>query len=467
MKPDDKISELLGSHHEQQLEAFKEMLKGGDLRKVPIQVIIRVSPFLEEWMEFAMSMTDAPDEFLAAGGLQLIASVLGNQTYISFGNDKIFPHLWVVLLAPSSFFHKTTALNLVKRTISSLILSRNWQDRQTDVEKLKSTEQKINDEVKVSGIRSGQDMLAPDRFSIDLLLEELENRPSMLLVQSEYGAFLKEIDKTFNLGAKETLTEIYDSGLITKFNKTIKAQNDGKPIRIDNTALSIFSASTKDWLEEYIKLSDLGAGFIARFLFVPASKKTRFIGWPATRDEETYERIKQNLLKIRKSMKGELDVSAIKPFYELWYMDLFDRVHREETVTKTIGFDQRLAIYALKFTTILHASTYGNTIITLDSLIRGIQLAEYFRDKTQELFETTFLPKFDQDVRKMAEFIYRHDHKKTKRQLHQRAGAIGIRGEAFKQILELLEEDGDVHWDANEKATISQASKYLKGVIKK
>jgi len=55
------------SSHEQQLETFKEMLKGGGLRKVPIQQI-------------------------------------------------------------SSFFHKTTALNLVKRTIVSLKLKRNWLD---------------------------------------------------------------------------------------------------------------------------------------------------------------------------------------------------------------------------------------------------------------------------------------------------------------------------------------------------
>lgn len=455
----------MGLPHEQQVEAFKEMLKGGGLTKVPIQVIIRASPFLEEWMDFTMSMTDAPDEFLAVGGLQLIASVLGNQTHIAFGNDKIFPHMWIVLLAPSSFFHKTTALNLVKRTISSLIISRNWQDREIDVKKLKSSGQKINDEGKGGGIKSGQDMLAPDRFSIDLLLEELEHRPAMLLVQSEYGAFLKEIDKTFNLGAKETLTEIFDSGLITKFNKTIKAQNDGKPIRIDNTALSIFSASTKDWLEEYIKLSDIGAGFIARFLFVPASKKTRFIGWPATRDEETYERIKQNLLTIRKSMVGELDASAIIPFYEMWYQDLFNRAHSEESFSKTIGFDQRLAVYALKFTIIIHATTYGDTILSVDSLIRGIQLAEFFREKTKELFETTFLSKHDRNVRKIAEIIYQNDHAKTRRELQQRAGSFEVKASEFKGIIEILEEDGDVHWDSDGKATISYASKYLKGII--
>ncbi len=463
MKPNDQISKLMGLPQELQLDAFSDMLKGGDLKKVPIQTIIQASPFLEEWMNFAKSMTDAPDEFLAVGGLQLIASVLGNQTYIAFGNDKIFSHLWVVLLAPSSFFHKTTALNLVKRTISSLVFPRTWQDRMIDYEKSKSSDPGAKSQTR--GIRSGQDMIAPDRFSIDLLLEELEHRPAMLLVQSEYGAFLKEIDKTFNIGAKETLTEIYDSGLITKFNKTIKASNGGKPIRIDNTALSIFSASTKDWLEEYIKLSDIGAGFIARFLFVPASRKTRFIGWPATRDEKVYEKIKNDLLSIRKSLNGELDVTAIIPFYEAWYSDLFRRVHREETIAKTIGFDQRLASYALKFTIIMHASTYGDTIITADSLIRGIQLAEYFREKTKELFETTFLSQFDKKVRQIAEYIYRNDHGKTRRQLQQRAGSYGIKASEFKGIIEILEEDGDVHWDQGERAVISYASKYLKGVI--
>ena len=115
----------------------------------------------------------------------------------------------------------------------------------------------------------------------------------------------------------------------------------------------------------------------------------------------------------------------------------------------------------------MHASKYGDTKLTLDSLISGIQLAEYFRSKTQELFETTFLSRFDKNLRKMAEYIYRNDHDKTKRQIQQRAGSIGVRGEEFKHAIEMLEEEGDVHWDQQGNATISYASKFLKGVIKK
>jgi len=441
------------------IESFEQMLKNGDLQKIPIQDTLSHLPFFSDWMQYTTQLTDAPDDFLAAGGLQIVSAVLGNRSFITFGNDKIFPHLWMVLVAPSSFYHKTTALNLVKKTVADMKFSRTWQERKRD----------FNDsdgENKAKSVGSGKELIAPDKFSIDSLLEELQDRPAMLFVQSEFGAFLKEIDKSFNQGAKETLTEIYDSGLITKFTKKIKEENNGKPIQIDDSALSIFSASTRDWLEDYVRLSDISAGFIARYLFVPATNKTRQIGWPAEKDKILYEKIKKQLMRLRNTANGEMDVSAIKPYYELWYKDLFERVQQEETVSKTIGFDQRIAVYVLKFAIIVHIATKRDKVITVGSLIRALQLAEYFRSKNRELFETTFLTRYEKNIRKIAELIYRHDHQFTRRQIQQRASSIGIRANEFKSILETLEEDGDMAWDSDKKAWISYQSKYLKGIVK-
>lgn len=460
MKTTKQIDTFMGSSPEQQLILFKQMLKEGDLKKVPIQEIVRSSPLLGRWMDHTMEQTDTPDEFLAASGLQLISSVMGNQAYIMFGSTQIYPHIWCVLVAPSGFYRKTTALSLARRALAEMKLPVSWADH--------SKSNNSNDNEKgIKIIRSGADLIAPDRFSIDLIIEELQYRPAMIMFQSEYGGFLQELEKTYNHGAKETLTDIYDSGMFIKFNKTIKRENEGKPIVIDKTAFAIFGATTIHWLEQYVRRSDIGAGFIARFLFVPAYKKTRSHGWPKSGNKEVYESLKCDIAAIRKTVRGGFDASEIKPFYEMWYHDLEKRSETEQTSNNMIGFDTRLSGYALKFTMIMHASKYGNMELTLDSLISGIQLAEYFRSKTQELFETTFLSKFSKNVRKLAEFIYRNDHGKNKRQIQQRASAIDIRGEEFNLILETLLEEGDVHWDAAGNAAISKNSKFLKGVVRK
>jgi len=455
------IDAILVLRDEKQVEMFKRLLHSEKLKYSSIDEIISSSPLLHRWMESTKEQTDTPDEFLAASGLQLIASVMGNLSHIMFGSTKIFPHLWIILLGPSSFFRKTTALNLTKNCLRDLDLSVDWSDYKYEVRA-----EGENNKITVKPvIRSGEDLLAPTRFSIDSLIEELQDIPTMIMIQSEFGVLLTELDKTYNLGSKETLTDIYDSGSFVKSNKTVKKENNGQPIKVVDSALSIYSASTRDWLEMYIKQSDIGSGFMARFLFVPVNEKTRAHGWPNTRNEDMYKSIKRDVAAIRKTVRGEFDASAIKPFYELWYFDLMERAHKEETFSKTIGFDSRLAIYALKFAMIMHASKYGNTKLTLDSFISGIQLAEYFREKTNELFATTFLSEFDKNVRRLAEYIFRNDHGKTRRQLQQRAGSYEIKASEFKQIVEILEEDGDVYWDCDEKATISYASKYLKGVI--
>ena len=88
MKTTKQIDTFRGSAPEQQLILFKQMLKEGDLKKVPIQEIVRSSPLLVRWMDHTMEQTDTPDEFLAASGLQLISSVMGNQAYIMFGSTQ-------------------------------------------------------------------------------------------------------------------------------------------------------------------------------------------------------------------------------------------------------------------------------------------------------------------------------------------------------------------------------------------
>ncbi len=439
----DILKELRNTPPNHQLQVFKDWLDDG-LVESSLMLALSSSPFFKQWMAFTQKMTDAPDEFLAVGGLHLVSAVLSNRVFIQFGNDKIYPHLWSVLVAPSSFYHKTTALNLVKRTLAGLDFGKKWV-----------------------GPKSGKELLAPDRFSIDYLLEELQERPAMILMQSEFGAFLKELEKDFNRGAKETLTELYDSGLVVKMNKTIKANNDGNAIEVDNTALSVFCASTRDWLEEYIKVRDISAGFLSRFLFVPAFKKTRFIGWPQSPDNSKLENIKQELLMIRSKVKGEIDISAVKPFYELWYKDLFDRVHAEDTISKTIGFDQRLTIYALKFATILNATTTQSTTLTVENMIRGIQMAEYFRMKIKELFETTFLSPFDSKTKKLAETVYRNQGKLTRRRLQQRMSSYSIRAREFGEIVDILVDDGDLKFAKGGFAWIHKESKHLKGIIKK
>ena len=156
MRTNNKISKLMGLPHEQRLEAFKEMLKGGDLRKVPIDEIVSTSPQLKRWMEFTKTQTYAPDEFLAASGLQLISRVMAKLSYIMFGSTSIYPHLW------SGFFRKTTALNLTRKALAGMALPIQWSDHRaedsSDGEEYGGTLKRV--------IRSGAGLLVPIVFQL-------------------------------------------------------------------------------------------------------------------------------------------------------------------------------------------------------------------------------------------------------------------------------------------------------------
>ena len=76
--------------------------------------------FVNDYMEYASTLTDAPDEFHNFMALGILSTVIGNQAYIPFGTNRIYPNLWIILLAQSSFFRKSTSLTLGTRLLRDM-----------------------------------------------------------------------------------------------------------------------------------------------------------------------------------------------------------------------------------------------------------------------------------------------------------------------------------------------------------
>lgn len=66
-------------------------------------------------MRAVTPLTDAPVEFSLASGLCALAAALGNSLWYDTWGQTVYPHLWAVLVAPSSFWRKSTAINMAER----------------------------------------------------------------------------------------------------------------------------------------------------------------------------------------------------------------------------------------------------------------------------------------------------------------------------------------------------------------
>jgi hypothetical protein len=135
---------------------------------------------------------------------------LGNQPVVrQTGARAVYPHLWAVLVAPSSFWRKSTAINMAEALLREA---------------------------------RGRARAAPD-FSREKFLRILAERPVGMLTLKEFGGFLATPRRDYMGGMKENLTELYDGPDV--FTRALQTGR----IEIERPAVTLLAATTLDWLE--------------------------------------------------------------------------------------------------------------------------------------------------------------------------------------------------------------------------
>lgn len=76
--------------------------------------------FLKLYKEYCEEVTDSHPNYHDFVGIATVGVILGNGCYLPFGDTRIYPNIWLILLGDSSFARKTTALNIGKRLLSEV-----------------------------------------------------------------------------------------------------------------------------------------------------------------------------------------------------------------------------------------------------------------------------------------------------------------------------------------------------------
>jgi len=210
-------------------------------RNIYFRELIPETGVLREYFDYAEPITDSPPVYHLFTGLATIGAAIGNKAYINFGPNRIYANLWIILLAPSSIFRKTTCINISRSVLDRI---------------------------------SPQSIFA-HHITTEKLLQELNNHPAGIITPYEFKSLMMMLAKDYNNGLKELLVEIYDSPA------SLKRSTIGNSFEIQNPSLSILSASTLSWFNESVKSGDVFGGFLSRFLFIPSTTKKGIYGLPA------------------------------------------------------------------------------------------------------------------------------------------------------------------------------------------
>jgi hypothetical protein len=321
--------------------------------------------FLHYYSIMAGEMTDAPVEFHLAVGLSVLSAAVGNNVFFRAWGRDVYPNLWTILLAPSGFYRKTTAMNIGLRIIKAACRER----------------------------------MLPNDFTQEKLMENLSKESAGIVPVIEFGAFLKSLSRDYNVSLKEFLTEVYDGG-------DYRRETKGGTIEITNPAVSIMAGTTIDWIVSQTKGDDLKSGFFARFLFWPGREKN---GWKGLGDQQEDPMFWTCVELVRQvaEVKGQVVVTPeILETYNKWLRKFETGVNEEHLPGMLQGFLTRLGTYVLKFAVLYQLSMTQELGISPEAMYYATRLADYLKSHLVRLMEDEMVISRDgQELNAIAEII--------------------------------------------------------------
>lgn len=236
-----------------------------------------MSQFLAAFERYAVTVTDAPMDFLHAAGLACLSTVSLSRRWIERGTG-IHPNVFLMLLAGSSADRKSTAVRLATEILEKVEKGR----------------------------------VGPTDFSGEGLISSLAMRGDakpktrIILPISEFGNYLATASRQHGTTLSPTLCQIYDG-------ESFSRVRSGKaPQRIVKPRVSMLGGVAFGMLAKYGDLTDWVTGFYARILWVtPSQRRPRFSIIPEP--DRTAERMaRESLMDLRLQLKAApkpLDVS--------------------------------------------------------------------------------------------------------------------------------------------------------------
>lgn len=274
--------------------------------------------FISKYADYASTQTDAPKVFHAYVGMTIAGAALGNRVLIPSWGDEITPAIWTILLAPSGFYHKSTAIRIGQRILN----------------------------------KADDTLMMPDEFSPEKLIGRLAKNAQGIFVASEFGNMLGMLKRDYMAGARELITDFFDSP--ESYQRT--TGKDGA-VTIKRPALSFLAATTLDWLQERMSTRDMRGGLFARFLFVVGREKNGSIYEPPPRDllvENDLVYHLRELADVGKERPRQVDLDVVMPMFRSWQQAYEEDINRRQPSSDLMGVFNRTTVYVLKIATIAH-----------------------------------------------------------------------------------------------------------------
>lgn len=311
-------------------------------------------------------------------------------------------NLYILLLAPSTFYRKTICLDIANDYLREV----------------------------------NEDLCLPESFTPEALFSILKEQPRGIIFWREFNQ-VKEflMGKEYSKGIPELLTDIYD--FKKKWKRRIKSERE--LIVLENPILSVLAAGVTDWFTNKLKEIDFQGGLWTRFLFIPAPEEERTYHWPnkLTLNSEILERLK----KLDSLEAKVIDFSKVKPMIIEWGIKHMEQAQKLDSELFRATF-LRLEGTLLKLAALLQLSQNCSTTVESDSLREAVKIIEHLKRKLTVFFkEEIYFEEGDKRRMKVLKYIKK---KKVVPYRNLLQDVRGVNAYQLKAILTQLEAEGRI-----------------------
>jgi len=341
-----------------------------------------MSDFIEAYVKYASSLTDAPKLYHKALAYSLLSCCVG-RTRINISPEAKYPNIWLIEVGLSGVTRKTVSKNLALSVLPDHV------------------------------------NILPGDFSPEAFLDMLQNYDEGVIVRDEFSGFLAQCRKDYMASTKELFAILYDCP--DNYERTFKSGQ----VKLENVFFNLISATTPTGFTKYASISDFLTGFLSRFLIVYGEQKERKWRRPLTFEDEIERlKLKDWLTKIYEAFHTnpkpmfEFSEEALEAF-NLWETKIdYEITAREDDVYGAIA--SRYKDYVLKLSALAEVSSMplnpqlvklviSNSLkISKNSVLRAIKDVETILTK---LTTNLLIILIDTDLEKLYSLLKREEIK--------------------------------------------------------
>ena len=260
----------------------------------------RLDNWFDSYIEYTEETESAPI-FHRWMALSMIGAALRKKTWISLGRIKVFPNLYVVLVAEPGIARKTQAINYGVEILSEI--------PQITLSADATTPQALLEDLELSA----DDAQMPDATML--------RHSSLNIVSKEFESFLGQ--KKDNTKMLVILTDLFDCQEIPWKYRTKHSKSNIIP----SVFLNLMGATTPEGLANSLPSAAIGSGLTSRIIFIWASRGGGKQPYPEM--TEKMELLKRHLihdLSVIARVSGNYNFTPeCKELWAEWYLKYDER----------------------------------------------------------------------------------------------------------------------------------------------